>query len=166
MRDDEMAFPETWREFADWWSINDSEQIYSNGVDFLPMHRVEQMMEHYYEPVMEANKDLAWTVMTLEKDFADWIGQYDPTDTHVRMLQEENTKLYDRYTEAVAEAEIWNAQWEAEHTINSKLRDIINDYDKMLEHALAAYHAEDAPLADAAHTSLRSRLYNLGFEVE
>lgn len=48
---------------------------------------------------------------------------------------------------------------------NQKLRKLVRDYDKMLEVSLIGYDGPDAPLTDAVHISLQSRMYELGFEV-
>jgi hypothetical protein len=41
-----MCFPETFAEFAEQYKITDSEQIYTNGTELIPIFRVEQWLEH------------------------------------------------------------------------------------------------------------------------
>lgn len=48
---------------------------------------------------------------------------------------------------------------------NARLRELVRDYDKMLGLALADYRGFDAPLSDATHIALRTRMYNLKIEV-
>ena len=47
---------------------------------------------------------------------------------------------------------------------NARLRDLLRDYDKMLGIALS--DSEYSPLDNAVQNSLRSRLHNLGIELE
>ena len=49
---------------------------------------------------------------------------------------------------------------------NAKLRDLVRDYDKMLGIALGRVPDDTAPLDDAVHITLRSRMHNLGIEPE
>lgn len=49
---------------------------------------------------------------------------------------------------------------------NAKLRELVRDYDKMLELALADYRGFDAPLSDATHITLRMRMRKLGMEAD
>jgi hypothetical protein len=49
---------------------------------------------------------------------------------------------------------------------NAKLRELVQDYDKMLESTNALCDSDFAPLNDAVLIGLRSRMYNLGIEVE
>lgn len=44
---EQMSFPDSWEEFVKHYQINDKEQVYSNGVDFISVFRVKQMMSHY-----------------------------------------------------------------------------------------------------------------------
>lgn len=43
-----MEFPKDWKKFIKEYKITDSEHIYSNGIDFIPVFRVEQMIAHYF----------------------------------------------------------------------------------------------------------------------
>lgn len=47
---------------------------------------------------------------------------------------------------------------------NAKLRELVRDYDKMLEVSIIGYDGPDAPLLDVVHISLRSRMHELGVE--
>lgn len=42
-----MEFPNTIKEFIDSFSFKDSEEVYTNGVELIPVFRVEQALEHY-----------------------------------------------------------------------------------------------------------------------
>lgn len=41
-----MTFPDTFEEFAEQYKIVDKKQVYTNGVEFIPIFRVEQWLEH------------------------------------------------------------------------------------------------------------------------
>ena len=41
-----MTFPQTFEEFIEQYKIMDTETIYSNGTDFIPVYRVKQWLEH------------------------------------------------------------------------------------------------------------------------
>ena len=51
-----MEFPKTFDEFARTYSIKDTEEIYSNGVEFIPVFRVEQWLEHISEKTQMIDK--------------------------------------------------------------------------------------------------------------
>lgn len=48
---------------------------------------------------------------------------------------------------------------------NRKLRELVRDYDKMLEVSIIGYDGPDAPHLGAVYISLRSRMHELGVEV-
>ena len=41
-----MTFPDDWREFLKDYSFRDSEEVYTNGSNLIPVFRVEQLIEH------------------------------------------------------------------------------------------------------------------------
>ena len=43
---DTMSFPQTIEEFMDQYKVVDTEQVYSNGVEFVPIFRVKQWLKH------------------------------------------------------------------------------------------------------------------------
>ncbi len=43
---DLMTFPNTVEEFMDQYKITDTEQIYTNGAELVPIFRMEQWFEH------------------------------------------------------------------------------------------------------------------------
>ena len=43
---DTMRFPQTIEEFMEQYKIIDTEQVYSNGVEFVPIFRIKQWLEH------------------------------------------------------------------------------------------------------------------------
>ena len=43
-----MSFPETVKEFIKRYGFEDKEKIYTNGIGLIPVFRVWQMLEHYY----------------------------------------------------------------------------------------------------------------------
>ena len=46
---DRMNFPKTPEEFIKIYSFIDKEEIYTNGVELIPVFRVEQMLYHYID---------------------------------------------------------------------------------------------------------------------
>lgn len=48
---DEMYFPDTWEEFVDSYSFEDKKEIYTNGAELILVHRVRQMVEHYFDNI-------------------------------------------------------------------------------------------------------------------
>lgn len=45
-KEETMEFPATFEEFVDSYKINDTNQVYTNGSDLIPVMRVQQWMEH------------------------------------------------------------------------------------------------------------------------
>ena len=43
---DRMTFPDTVDEFMEQYKVVDTEQVYSNGVEFVPIFRMKQWFEH------------------------------------------------------------------------------------------------------------------------
>ena len=48
---DKMEFPKTMRKFIDNYSFKDSEEVYTNGSELVPVFRVEQALEHYEKEI-------------------------------------------------------------------------------------------------------------------
>ena len=44
---DKMGFPKTIQEFIEGHSFKDSDEVYTNGAELIPVFRVEQALEHY-----------------------------------------------------------------------------------------------------------------------
>ena len=55
MTGERMAFPQTFDEFAKDFGFRDSEEIYTNGVDLIPVFRVKQWLKHI-EQISYENK--------------------------------------------------------------------------------------------------------------
>ena len=55
-----MVFPKTFKEFADMFSIKDTDEVYSNGIDFIPVFRVEQWLEHTRKKGKWLEQDDGW----------------------------------------------------------------------------------------------------------
>lgn len=47
MMGETMDFPKTPQEFIEQYKFKDSQEVYTNGADLVPMFRVRQMIEHY-----------------------------------------------------------------------------------------------------------------------
>lgn len=43
---EQMEFPETFEDFAEEYVIKDYKEVYTNGVDLIPIFRVKQWLEH------------------------------------------------------------------------------------------------------------------------
>ena len=41
-----MSFPDTFEEFAEQYGFTDKKEYYSNGIEFIPVFRVKQWLEH------------------------------------------------------------------------------------------------------------------------
>ena len=79
--DEIMDFPNTFDEFAEEYGFKDSEEVYTNGSDLIPVFRVKQWLEHdmsveeYRQRMIEAfhNADCDWmialVVQPTEKEF-------------------------------------------------------------------------------------------------
>ena len=52
MSNDVMEYPPSWEDFAEQYSITDSEEVYTNGSKLVSLFRVHQMVKHYFaEPL-------------------------------------------------------------------------------------------------------------------
>lgn len=48
-----MTFPDTFEEFAEQYKIVDTEHIYTNGTDLIPVFRVKQWLDHLQQQAEE-----------------------------------------------------------------------------------------------------------------
>ena len=53
---DQMWFPDDIKEFLDSYSFKDKEEVYTNGSDLIPLFRVYQALEYYYQYKEEHNR--------------------------------------------------------------------------------------------------------------
>lgn len=60
---DMMAIPETPEEFIQMYSFKDSQELYTNGSQLMPVYRVEQLLEYYFYSI----GDLESLVKDLDK---------------------------------------------------------------------------------------------------
>ena len=56
---DSMFFPENPMDFINLFKFRDKEELYTNGLYLVPVFRVEQMLEHYFNVETEKEKDNA-----------------------------------------------------------------------------------------------------------
>ena len=47
---DRMTFPDTAEEFMEQYKVVDTDHVYSNGVEFVPIFRMKQWFEHLAQP--------------------------------------------------------------------------------------------------------------------
>lgn len=87
-------------EFVKSYSFKDSEEVYTNGSNLIPVFRVEQMLEHYY-PKRPTNADqiramsdaeLAEFINTVAKDSIDTITAYG-TKSHTEIWEDKENTL-------------------------------------------------------------------------
>ena len=50
-----MSYPETIEEFIKQYSFKDTEEIYTNGAELIPVFRVMQAIEHYIQVPKNTN---------------------------------------------------------------------------------------------------------------
>lgn len=74
---DQMAFPKTIKEFIDDYSFKDKEEIYTNGSQLIQTFRVEQALNHYYQPYKDIEDELGIDIVTLFKALKKGIWIYD-----------------------------------------------------------------------------------------
>jgi hypothetical protein len=55
---DQMMFPDKWEDFAEQYSFKDNDEAYTDGEMLIPVARVHQMMEHYFDLQVERNQML------------------------------------------------------------------------------------------------------------
>ena len=55
---EQMGFPKTIKEFIDDYSFKDKEEIYTNGSQLIQVFRVEQALDHYYQPYKDIEEEL------------------------------------------------------------------------------------------------------------
>ena len=86
---DMMSFPDTWEEFVNDYAFKDDKEWYTNGSMLIPVFRVEQMVEHYFEKEKQA---LEW--FTFHADKFDRVNAISP---------EELRKIFERTARPVEE---------------------------------------------------------------
>lgn len=59
---DLMTFPNTVEEFMDQYKITDTEQIYTNGVELVPIFRMKQWFEHLPTADVVERKKGKWEI--------------------------------------------------------------------------------------------------------
>lgn len=89
---EQMEFPKTFDEFADFYGFKDSKEVYTNGSELIPVFRVKQWLEHCADrekgewiPISERlpkerQAVLCWAESTAERPDAEFIGMYDTGD--------------------------------------------------------------------------------------
>ena len=66
-----MFFPDTVEEYMEYYKVTDSDHVYSNGVDFVPIFRMSQWFDHL-KPEIKTNEDRI-RAMSVE-ELAEWIS--------------------------------------------------------------------------------------------
>ena len=84
---DTMGFPNTMKEFIDIFSFKDSEEIYTNGTELIPVFRVEQALEHYTkEKRNNAIDEFAERIK--QGDVIEYMGSYVSYEAIVSFIDE------------------------------------------------------------------------------
>ncbi len=68
---DMQTFPETVDEFMEYYKITDTEQVYTNGVELVPIFRMKQWFEHLEQ------KKVEWVLSYCGHCGADMRGEED-----------------------------------------------------------------------------------------
>lgn len=89
MSADAMDMHQTWQEFIAFHSIRDSDEVYSNGIEFVPVWRVEQMMAHYHDPLKAENAKLR----ELEGAVNEFLGDLPCNDCARRRDCDDNNRV-------------------------------------------------------------------------
>lgn len=85
---DAMNWPGTWREFAEVYSFEDKDCVYTNGQRCMTLHRVGQMVEYYFDRTA-AMVDTGYATGTCSEcgvEFAGSIMTNEPPD-YVKPLE-------------------------------------------------------------------------------
>lgn len=82
-----MMFPDDWREFLKSYSFKDTEELYTNGSELIPVFRVEQLIEHLLkeqeprvltlEEVANQLKEPAFLETKSRQSYTGWVLVYD-----------------------------------------------------------------------------------------
>lgn len=83
----QMWFPKTIKEFIDDYSFKDKKEVYTNGSQLIQTFRVEQALNHYYQPYKDFEDELGIDLATLFKALKNGIIYktdygYDKGDYH------------------------------------------------------------------------------------
>lgn len=88
---DVMEFPETVEEFMEGYRITDTEQIYTNGSDLVPIYRMNQWFEHQrsLQARQVANDELVNSISEKLCKFDEFISSYTrvATDRHIGLYE-------------------------------------------------------------------------------
>lgn len=82
MSGDVMEYPPSWEDFAEQYSITDSEEVYTNGSELISLFRVHQMVKHYFaEPLSRPSvvrcRDCRHAIDNGKEGSADYCGRPD-----------------------------------------------------------------------------------------
>ena len=62
---EQMTFPDTFDEFAKEYGFKDKEEVYTNGVELIPVFRVKQWLEH----IKKSNRDYELKILFEGKSY-------------------------------------------------------------------------------------------------
>ena len=77
--DEVMNFPKTVEEFMEQNKVVDTDHVYSNGIEFVPMFRMKQWFEHTTEKTgkwLDTTKEIGWPRWTCSACGGDGRGDY------------------------------------------------------------------------------------------
>ena len=68
---DMMTFPPTFKDFIKEYSFKDKEKIYTNGIELIPVFRIEQAWDHYTTQVTNASDNIRDCIKIIENNLDD-----------------------------------------------------------------------------------------------
>ena len=71
MTDMMQTFPRTFMEFIKEYSFKDEEEIYTNGIDLIPVFRVEQAWDHYTSNAANALDNIRECIRIVDNNLYD-----------------------------------------------------------------------------------------------
>ena len=72
-----MTFPDTVEEFMEAYKVVDTEQVYTNGTEFVPIFRMKQWFEHIsVQPDIIRCKDCVYRSIIPDSDEHYWCNQW------------------------------------------------------------------------------------------
>ena len=76
---DVMAFPASVEEFMEQYKMTDTEHVYSNGTEYVPIYRMKQWFEHLKGDKHMDNYELTPNTTTLENSYDEHIIKVEIT---------------------------------------------------------------------------------------
>ena len=161
---DMQTFPQTWQEFANDYTFNDYKEFYTNGIELIPLFRIEQMMGHYYDSVVTENANLRED-LEFERSENGWAREFLD-----RMAKHCGTKDCSSLAAYVEELESENAKLIELNNIRilqtQHCEDLTAENERMRELLRGLYSFAFQEYPDGVERNFADELRKLGIEVE